>query len=146
MIAFSWLLIAFYFCFQMAVVINSLFAYPQCEKKCEWKAELPRYKRVKHDEGKRIVALHLNHLRLYCFWKCEILPEKVYWVTNVKKDKKAIASLDQETIFIKKLLTSYTFRSTHHHKTLISLCQSWSEAQPWAVKNWCTTKFAFKSW
>ena len=62
------LLIAFYFCFQMTVVINSLLAYLQCEKKCEWKAELPRYKRVKHDEGKKIVALHLNHCEIV---KCE---------------------------------------------------------------------------
>ena len=33
----------------------------------------------------KIMPLYPNHLRLYCFWKCSILPKKVSLLTNVPK-------------------------------------------------------------
>ena len=56
--------------------------------------------------GKKKVTLHLNHFRLYYFWKSSILSKKVCWVTNValnRWDQKLVAIFDQ--VFIKRETT-----------------------------------------
>ena len=33
------------------------------------------------------IVVHLNHLRLYFFWKCSILPNKVFYMVLPSADK-----------------------------------------------------------